>query len=471
MTELFTEVLKRLPAVWSEDLLPAIREQFAKLDRTIVILDDDPTGTQTVADVPVLTTWSVDALAAELDAGQAIIFVLTNSRALVTEAAGQLAVEIGTNLVAASKATGRQFLVVSRSDSTLRGHYPQEVVSLAEAIGTSNAPHIVLPFFEEGGRVTIDDIHYAVDTGRLIPAAETPFAKDASFGYQSSNLIDWVREKFASANRSLPDTTSISIDELRQQGPIAVAERLSALADRSVCIVNAVTTRDVEVFTVAAFEAESNGRQLMYRTAAGLVRTFAGQDQKPLLAGHELVDSKVPAGLIVAGSYVPKTTRQLEQLESLASEHRIPLKIVTLDVQEILSGSGTLEIDRAVTAVNEHLAEGTHVVLRTSRNLVTGTDSSTSLDIGQTVSDALISTVDQITKPLRFLIAKGGITSSDVATKSLGIRRAMVAGQILPGVPVWRTGPESTRPDISYVVFPGNVGNDNALFEAFQKLA
>lgn len=471
MTKQFDEAISQLPSAWPEDLLPTIRARSAKLGRTIVVLDDDPTGTQTVADVPVLTTWSVDALAVEFDASEPIIFVLTNSRALVTQAAEQLAIEIGTNLVAASEATGRQFLVVSRSDSTLRGHYPQEVDSLAAAIGLPDAPQIVLPFFEEGGRVTIADVHYVVDAGRLIPAAKTPFAKDASFGYENSNLNDWVREKFNGAGRPAPNVQSVSISELRCEGPAAVEERLSSLADGDVCIVNAVETRDVEVFAAAAIETELKGTHLVYRTAAGVVRTFAGQDQKHLLGGQQLVDPNVDAGLIVAGSYVPKTTRQLEQLELLSRKHRIPLKIVTLDVHKILSGADAQEVDRAATVANEHLAEGTHVVLRTSRNLVTGSSSTASLHIGQAVSDALISTVNQITKPLRFLIAKGGITSSDVATKSLGIRRATVVGQILPGVPVWRTGPESTRPDICYVVFPGNVGNDNALFEAFKKLA
>ena len=69
------------------------------------------------------------------------------------------------------------------------------------------------------------------------------------------------------------------------------------------------------------------------------------------------------------------------------------------------------------------------------------------------------------------MIAKGGITSSDVATRGLGVKRALVRGQLLPGVPVWRLGAEARFPGIDYVVFPGNVGSDTALADAVQQLS
>jgi uncharacterized protein YgbK (DUF1537 family) len=64
------------------------------------------------------------------------------------------------------------------------------------------------------------------------------------------------------------------------------------------------------------------------------------------------------------------------------------------------------------------------------------------------------------------LIAKGGITSSDVATQALNVSRAVVMGQLLPGVPVWQLGAESRYPGLAYVVFPGNVGRSKSLLEA-----
>ena len=36
-------------------------------------------------------------------------------------------------------------------------------------------------------------------------------------------------------------------------------------------------------------------------------------------------------------------------------------------------------------------------------------------------------------------------------------------GQIQPGIPVWKLGPESRFPGLPYIIFPGNVGSDDTL--------
>jgi hypothetical protein len=51
-----------------------------------------------------------------------------------------------------------------------------------------------------------------------------------------------------------------------------------------------------------------------------------------------------------------------------------------------------------------------------------------------------------------------------------GVRRAQVLGQIVPGVPVWRLGPESKYPGLPYVVFPGNAGGPDALASVIRVL-
>jgi uncharacterized protein YgbK (DUF1537 family) len=58
-----------------------------------------------------------------------------------------------------------------------------------------------------------------------------------------------------------------------------------------------------------------------------------------------------------------------------------------------------------------------------------------------------------------------------VGVKALGVVRATVLGQAAPGVPVWRTGPESRFPGLSYVIFPGNVGDVDTLRVIVEKLA
>lgn len=91
-------------------------------------------------------------------------------------------------------------------------YYVQEPDAAVSVLDEMDA-WIICPFFLQGGRYTIGDIHYVADSDRyfllftesaliwwvyilfnelvsyrLIPAGETEFAKDAAFGYKSSNL-------------------------------------------------------------------------------------------------------------------------------------------------------------------------------------------------------------------------------------------------------------------------------------------
>ena len=61
--------------------------------------------------------------------------------------------------------------------------------------------------------------------------------------------------------------------------------------------------------------------------------------------------------------------------------------------------------------------------------------------------------------------------SSDIGTKALKVTCATAMGQILPGIPVWQTGAESTFPGLPYVIFPGNVGKADSLKLIVEKLS
>ncbi len=447
-----------LPPVWPHDALAPNAAAASASRRTLVVLDDDPTGTQTVRDVAVVTTWDVTTLSAELAAAPACFYILTNSRSLTAPASRTLHLELAANLRAASAASGRPFVVASRSDSTLRGHYPLETDTLNEMLGPFDAT-ILTPYFEAGGRYTLNDTHYVAEGDRLVPAAATPFARDAAFGYRSSHLPSYVEEKTASRTRAA-DVATISLDQLRRGGPLAVAEKLRALPRGSVCIVNAAAPRDIEVFAAATLAAEATGARFLYRTAAGFVAARIGQSpQQALLEPTAFSHSSSHGGLTLVGSYVPKTTAQLAAL--LATSVITPIE---LDVSALLDDTRRAPtLATALTALNIALAAGRDTVVYTSRQLISSSDPAASLAIGRRVSDALIYLVQNLTVAPRYLIAKGGITSSDTATLGLGVRRALVLGQALPGVPVWQLGPEAKFPGLGYVVFPGNVGSDPAL--------
>lgn len=461
-----SELFASLPPEWPDSLLPIIRQRVAESGRKLVVLDDDPTGTQTVYDIPVLTEWSVDVLRTELDNDLPAFYVLTNSRSLPAEEASALNAEIGRNLMAAARATGRDVAVVSRSDSTLRGHYPAEVDALEESLYGSGQQRVdatlVIPFFLEGGRYTVNDIHYVAEGDALIPAAETPFAQDAAFGYRSSNLREWVVEK-TNGRISPQKITSISLGKIREGGAIAVAHSLLELTDGAVCVVNSASLRDQEVFVLGLLEAESQHKTFVYRTAASFVQARLGLPTRPLLTAADLGIApgagNASGGLTVVGSYVPKSTRQLDVL--LACPH---VTGVEVNVPALLrDGDRPGEIARVAGAVASALGAGRDTVVYTSRTLQTGDDARSSLAIGQQVSSSLVSIVQALDVRPRYVLAKGGITSSDVATAGLGVKRAMVLGQILPGVPVWRLGPKSRFPDVPYIVFPGNVGDDESV--------
>ena len=450
-------LFESLPPPGPDDLLAQIRDRLALHGRKIVVLDDDPTGTQTVHDVPVLTEWSEATLAAELQGDVSCFYVLTNSRSLPLLAAAALNREIGQNLSGAARRSGRDFVVVSRSDSTLRGHFPGEVDALAQTLHGPFDAWLLIPFFEEGGRFTSGDIHYVAEGEWLVPAGETAYARDEAFGYRASNLREWVAEK--SAGRwPASAVVSLSLAEIRQ-GPAAVTGRLLSIPPGGIGVVNAVTYHDLELFVLGLLEAEAQGRRYLYRTAASFVRVRAGLAPRALLRPDDLSLPEAGAGLFVVGSYVPQTTRQVAALCATGDVRR-----VNVDVSRLLNpNEREMEIRRAAAAADEGLRAGQDTALVTTRELVRGGNAEQALHTGRLISESLIAILHKIQSRPRYLVAKGGITASDIATAGLEVRRAWVLGQLLPGIPVWRLGPESRYPDLTYIVFPGNVGDDQAL--------
>lgn len=473
-----TKLFESLPPEWPEALLSTIQAQVRASGRKIIVLDDDPTGTQTVHDVPVLTEWPVERLVDELQGDSPVIYLLTNSRGLPPREAQDLAAQTGARLAEARRRicslqssgslqdSGQDFVVVSRSDSTLRGHFPGEVAALAEGLGQDFDAWLVIPFFIEGGRYTVDDIHFVAEGQWLTPAGQTEFARDRAFGYRSSNLREWVAEK-TDGRVTAAEVASISLADLRLGGPDRVTRRLLDLPRGAICICNAAGYRDLEVLVSGLLQAEAAGKRYLYRTAASFVRVRAGIAPRPLLTRADLALPAQNAGLVVAGSYVPKTSAQLETLFNQTGIEPVEVQVERLLDQE----TRAQEIERVQQSVNRLLTEGRDTAVFTSRKLISAEGIERNLAIGQVVSDSLVVIVRGLQTRPRYLLAKGGITSSDVATRGLGIRRAWVMGQILPGVPVWQSGPESRFPGLPYIVFPGNVGEADSLAKIVKILA
>jgi uncharacterized protein YgbK (DUF1537 family) len=450
------EMLAQLPPVWPVTLLPLIQKHVHG-GAKVVVLDDDPTGTQTVHDVPVLTHWSAEALEDELRRPETVVYLLTNSRSVAPSQARAINLEIATRLRVASEQTGREVAVVSRSDSTLRGHYAVETGALVAGLGLPVDGILVVPFFLEGGRYTIGDTHYVDENGWLVPAADTESARDPVFGYRSSDLREWVAEK--SGGVVTPgQVASISLADLRIGGPRRVEVCLSQLEDGQPCVVNAATYRDLEVLVAGILASEAQGRRYLYRTASSFVRVRGGLEAAPLLTSADF-DGR-SGGLVVAGSFVNRTTEQIAVARALPG-----VVSIEVDAAALLGIGAQATVSRARSAAEAAIRSGLDALVFTSRQYVDADSATRSLHVGQRISSGLVAVVAGLGLRPAWAITKGGITSSDIATGALGVRRAWVRGQAVPGVPVWRTGPESRWPDLNYVIFPGNVGGPGALAE------
>ena len=462
------DLLSLLPHEWPEaDLRARIRAATLASGRKVVVLDDDPTGTQTVHDLPVLTKWTVEALAEAWDGAGTTFYVLTNSRRYPLDEAAAINREIACNLAVVARSRGAEPAVVSRSDSTLRGHYPGEVAALQgtleQELGVAYDGVIIVPFFLEGGRLTANDVHWVREGDRLTPAAQTEFARDLTFGYTHSDLRSWVAEKTGGRVQA-DDVVSIDLDVVRREGPAGVANVLWGIHGGQVVVANAISYRDLEVLVWGLLQAEGRGKRFLFRTAASFVKVRGGIPDRGLLTRDELFtlqEVSAHGGLTLAGSYVQRTTQQLHEALRLPGVRGIELQ-VTAVLDESRRGH---EIDRVLQETTQGLQNSDDVVVYTSRDLTVPSGMS-QLEASQLVSSALVEVLSRLAVRPAYLVAKGGITASDLATDALGVRQAWVLGQIVPGVPVWRLRADSKYPGLPYVVFPGNVGGPDALARA-----
>ncbi|MBT2597623.1 four-carbon acid sugar kinase family protein [Arthrobacter sp. ISL-72] len=511
------DVLAAFPAevqIPAELVAGAVAASSAASPRVLVVLDDDPTGTQSVADLPVLTRWDVADFTWAFShiresKTKPAVYVLTNTRSLDPAEAAARNEEIVRNALAAadsvavsaSGAAGNanprlRLGFVSRSDSTLRGHYPLEpdviAATVAAVSGEVTDGVVIVPAFPDAGRVTIGGVHYMRGTGdaagTLIPVAETEFARDASFGFANSEMAKYVEEK--SQGRFAADSVIVLDLNIIRAGAgagaaagdpaisaKAIADAIEAATDSTPIVADIVTENDFRALSLGLEEAERRGKKLLYRVGPPFVRGRIGQEIRAALTGDEAYAGNTPSeagGLIVVGSHVGVTTRQLK---ALTEQHRAA-RIIEIDVEKLLAETetgaetGAGYLDRTVDRVVEALRSG-DVIVHTSRLLIKTDDAAASLKIARTVSAAVVALVNRTLKtfPPRFVIAKGGITSSDVAAHGLEIRHAIVRGPMLPGIVSLWEPVDGPAKGIPYIVFAGNVGDDQSLSDVTRKLS
>jgi uncharacterized protein YgbK (DUF1537 family) len=395
----------------------------------LVILDDDPTGIQTVHGCLLITQWDAATVRMALLHEQPFFYMLTNTRAMTREEAARVVRSAMETVLDVNRELGYRLIFISRSDSCLRGHFPLETDVMRQVLqeyGVKVWPKVPFcPALIEAGRVTIDGVHYMKDGERLIPVSETEFARDNVFAYHTSVLRDYIREKGAD-----PDAYQI---------------------------VNAASYDELYAFRDALFhEIEDFPGAVVIRSSSSLPKAMSGIADKPLLDRSILRQGGV--GCFVVGSHVQKTTRQLN---ALLSEQGVAG--IEVDVERVLHDGEKL-MQELLTAMKQQADEGLTPVVYTSRKEVRLTDADERQHLGQRISDFLVEMVARLPFVPSYLVAKGGITSNDILTKGLALKSAVVLGQIVPNVPCVMT------PNFPYIIFPGNVGNDDSLREVFLKL-
>ena len=423
----------------------------------IIVLDDDPTGSQTVHSCLLLMRWDVSTLRLGLADDAPIFFILTNTRAMTPENAARVTREVCQNLkIAIATEAIKDFLVVSRSDSTLRGHYPIETNIIAEELGGFDA-HFLTPAFFEGGRITIDSIHYLLIDGVQTPVHQTEFARDSVFGYHHSYLPDYVAEKTQS---KIPATEveRFTLADIRQ----GTRARLLNLKDNQCVVVDGETQADFDRLAEDLLGAAAMGKRFLFRSAASLLTSLAQLGQQPI-APEEMANYKPShqPGVFIVGSHVRKTTQQLKALLSESGIAGIEVDVTRL--RDFPDQRNDL-LQKILNLVHEAFAQEQTPVVYTSRQELSFAGIQERLDFGSAVSALLMDVVKGLPPQIGFLVSKGGITSNDVLSEGLNLTTARLLGQIIPGCSIVRTPEDHPNfPNLPVVLFPGNVGKDDSL--------
>ena len=427
----------------------------------IIVLDDDPTGSQTVHSCLLLTRWDVATLKTALADAAPLFFVLTNTRGMDAERAAAVTREVCVNLKAALADYSGPVLFVSRSDSTLRGHYPVETDVMNAVLGPFDAT-LLTPGFFEGGRVTRDSTHYLIVDGTPVPTHETEFARDSVFGYRSAYLPDYVAEK-TGGRVAAADVARLTLTDLRAGKSGAW---LDALGNDAVGAIDGESPDDYRIFADAVLDAAARGKRLLFRSAASLLTALAKLPPQPVAAAAfaSLVRDGRP-GAVIVGSHVAKTTAQLGALLKQRGVVGLPLDVARLPAER------AAVVDELAASIAHAHAQGLTPVVFTSRAELKFASIAERLAFGEAVSGTLMDVVKRLPQTLGFLISKGGITSNDVLSTGLELTASRVLGQILPGVTVVQTPADHRLPRLPVVIFPGNVGGDDALAEACRRLA
>jgi uncharacterized protein YgbK (DUF1537 family) len=486
-------LIASLPPEYPVDLAPRIEELLrGASDELVVYLEDDSTGVQKSHDVYLITDHSElgihSGIRAAREAGHRLVFILTNSRAFSAGQAEVLNREIVQTLMWTAGEEGLIFRIGSRSDSTLRGHFPLEPLALMDAlephVGKQDGLIVTHAFLTELGRITVNGVHML----RMMkgdgsfwyrPVHMTRFAQDRRFGYPTSNMAEYVEYKFTASGLGdvkAGDVLHIGIDAIRGGGPEEVRRRLLEAENGRVITLDVVTSRDLQVFVLGLLMAEGEGKKYIYRSAASLPPARVNMMDMPVLRGEEILGGKKLAGKVLClwGSIVELSNTQLETTLNKISG----IVPVSLDVIRVLKSDEDRgdAIDLALERTEEAFKAGKHALVytvpRTEYPPGSLSDEARAAN-QQKIAAALQEVYNQVNVNPAVVIFKGGVTSS-TGLLSSGAKRVYVMGQVAPGIPLVKILPPNNErfpgEEMIMILGPGNVGVPETYVGIIEKL-
>ena len=403
-----------------------------------IVLDDDPTGTQSAAGVTVLLESSADILTDALRDNDSV-YVQTNSRAIDENDAVALVGRVRADALEAAARMHAAVRFVLRGDSTLRGH----VFAESEVFAAEDSIIVFVPAFPDGGRTTIDGVHRVLIDGHQVPADQTEYAQDPVFPFAHGRLDDYVAEK--------SDRPAVLVPLADVRGG-AMAGILRDVAPRSVVLPDVADNTDIDLIAEAITAAQLAGRDIVVRCGAPLAAALAGVRSDGLLTAPLVTAPR--ATLLVCGSHTNGATKQLGPIIAAWGEPAV------VDTELALSDSAAAG-DKVAAAASGQLNDRGLAIVMSER---TRSREHNTLEHGRRVMEALTVAVRTIAPKVDVVVAKGGITSADVARIGLGARTAHVLGQVLPGISVWQLQAFDGH-QVLYIVVPGNVGGPDTLTE------
>ena len=442
-----------------------------------VVIDDDPTGSQTVHDCLLLLKWDCSTLVKGFESKSNLFFILANTRSLSENDAKSTIKEICKNLknVITSQAYEEEIIFISRGDSTLRGHNYLEPIALNSCLGPFDATFHI-PAFIEGKRLTTNGAHFVDKT----PISQTIFAKDKIFGYETSNVKKLLFQQ-SKSQINFEDIQNLffsDIEMLNDEENNIVFKTLKNLNNNKHVVVDVENYSQLKKFSLVIKKLIKQ-KKFLFRTAASFISSISEKksfSQSEIFFSNLRIRNKEKSflpGLIIVGSYVELSTIQLNNLLEISNCN--PVELDVFEFFKITSSDNNqkrrnLFKNKFLKEIRFSFEKGKTPVLFTSRKFMS-LDASELFNFYNVLACFIAELVADLKYEIGYLISKGGITTNLILSNGLNADYVYLEGQILTGISVVTCNLKNGE-KLPVVTHPGNIGTKDSLvniWKVFEK--